>query len=319
VFERLLDNTDIESSELAAFKAKGEFDSEIAPAHERDEVICHCSRVTAGDLVSLISAGCNTLEKVAAKSMATRVCGGCIPSVNEFLGKGEWIPVVCDGAQTHAPDIRMFRLRVLQGEAKPFLPGQHLVLQARIGGRWIGRPYTISSGPGAAAHYEITVKREEKGLLSRWLFESLDPGSALRISLPRGSYYLASENASNIVFLAGGIGITPGLAMARSYCAAPRAWRFHLDHSVRLEEQAVNLEELRRLTSSCPGMSYTVRVTRWDRRLGLSDIQELERTHPAARYYLCGSPRYVAGLEALLTHAGIAKERIETEQFSPVG
>lgn len=87
-------------------------------------------------------------------------------------------------SETLAPDIRMFRIRLLNGEAPPAIPGQHLIIQGRIGGRWIERPYTITSAPGARGTYEVIVKRERQGLLSRWLFDSLDEGTALRSSPP---------------------------------------------------------------------------------------------------------------------------------------
>ena len=144
-FERLLDGSATSSAELNAFESGGDFQASQGPIHDHAEVVRRCARVTAGDSVSMIAGGCNTLDKVAAKSMASMVCGGCIPVINEFLGQEEFVPAFCDHSETCAPDIRMFRLRLLQGEATPFVPGQHVVVQARIGGHWISRPYTISS------------------------------------------------------------------------------------------------------------------------------------------------------------------------------
>ena len=319
VFERLLDGSVIEGPEINAFEAAGDLNAAMVPYRAEDEVICRCSRVTAGDVVSMIAGGCNTLDKLAAKSMATRVCGGCIPAIKEFLGQGEWMPAVCDRTETHAPDIRMFRLRLLQGEAKPGIPGQHLVLQARIGGRWIERPYTISSASGTPGYYEIIVKREPQGLLSPWLFDSLEKSSALRVSPPRGTYYLDSNNTVDIVFFAGGIGITPALAMARTYAASPRNWRLHIDHSVSFEEQAICVRELRLLAARSAGITFNLRVTRPDGRLNASSIEALMETHPEGCFYLCGSPGYVESVEALLTQAGVARNQIHVELFTPIG
>ena len=319
VLERLLDGGVIDDAELAAFEAGGDFAAAQAPDRDQAEIVCRCARVTAGELVSLIAGGCNTLDKLAAKSMATRVCGGCVPTIKEFLGQGEWMPAVCDRSETLAPDIRMFCLRLVENEGPPAIPGQHLVLAARIGGRWIERPYTISSAPGTPRLYEVIVRRERQGLLSRWLFDSLDGGSALRVSPPRGTYYLDPANSADVVILAGGVGITPGLAMARAYAAAPRTWHLHIDHSVSLPEQAICDQELSALAARSAGLTFTLRVTRRDGRLNAASLEALKAAYPEGCFYVCGSTGYVESVEALLTRSGVAASRIRIELFTPVG
>jgi len=319
VLERLLDAGAVGDAELAAFEAGGDFSAEQqVPDRDQDEIVCRCARVTAGEVVALITGGCDTLDKLAATSMATRVCGGCVPAIKEFFGQGEWRPAVCEGTHPMAPDIRMFRLRLVEGEGPPPVPGQHLVIQARIGGRWIERPYTISSSP-RTPRYEVIVKREPQGLLSRWLFDSMDEGSALRVSPPRGDYRLDPANTNDVVILAGGIGITPGLAMARAYAAVPRTWHLHIDHSVSLPEQAICDQELADLAARSAGLTFTLRVTRRDGRLDAAAIEALKAAYPAGQFYLCGSPGYVESVAALLTQAGVPGGRIRTELFSPVG
>jgi len=316
--ERLLDGGVIDDAELAAFEAGGDFTATQVPDRDQAEIICRCARVTAGDVVAMIVDGCDTLDKLAAKSMATRVCGGCVPAIKEFFGQGEWMPAVCDGSQSMAPGIRMFRLRLLEREGPPSIPGQHLVIQARIGGRWIERPYTISSAP-RTPRYEVIVKREPRGLLSRWLFDTMDGGSALRVSPPRGDYRLDPSNSADVVILAGGIGITPGLAMARAYAAVPRTWHLHIDHSVSSVEHAICDQELRALAEQSAGLTFNLRVTRRDGRLDAAALEALTATYPGAYFYLCGSPGYIESVVALLTQADVADSHIRVELFSPVG
>jgi ferredoxin-NADP reductase/CRP-like cAMP-binding protein len=319
VLERLLDGGVIDDAELAAFEARGDFCAAQAPDRDQAEIVCRCARVTVGYLASMIAGGCNTFDKLAAKSMATKVCGGCVPTIKEFFGQAEWMSAVCDRTETLAPEIRMFRLRLLEGEGSPAIPGQHLILQARIGGRWIERPYTISSAPGTPRFYEVIVKRERQGLLSRWLFDSLDEGSALRVSPPRGSYRLDPSNSADVVILAGGIGITPGLAMARAYAAVPHKWHLHIDHSVSFEEQAICGQELRVLAARSAGLTFTLRVTRRDGRLNAAALEALKTTYPDGNFYVCGGSGYVESVAALLKQAGVASSHIRIELFSPVG
>lgn len=319
VLERLLDGGVVDDAELAAFEAGGDFSGPQAPDRDQAEIVCRCARVTAGDVVSMIAGGCRTLEKLAAKSMATRVCGGCVPTIKEFFGQGEWMPTVCDRSEMLAPDIRVFHLRLVEDEGLPAIPGQHLVLAARIGGRWIERPYTISSTAGTPGFYELIVRREHQGLLSRWLFDSLDGGSALRVSPPRGTYYLDPANTADVVILAGGVGITPGLAMARTYATVPRRWHLHIDHSVSLPEQAICDQELSALAERSAGLTFRLRVTRRDGRLDAAALTALKGTYPEGYFYVCGSTGYVESVAALLTQAGVAESHIRIELFTPVG
>lgn len=319
LLERLLDGSVIEDAELAAFEATGDFLAPTVADRDQAEIVCRCARLTAGDVVSMIAGGCNTLDKLAAQSRATRVCGGCVPAIKEFLGQGEWMPADCDRSETLAPNIRMFRLRLLNGEAPPSIPGQHLILRARIGGRWIERPYTISSAPGTRGFYEVIVRREHQGLLSPWLFDSLNGGAALCVSAPRGSFRLDPTNSADIVILAGGVGITPGLAMARAYAAVPHQWHLHIDHSVSFEEQAICDHELRVLAARTAGLTFNLRVTHRDGRLNAATVEALKATYTGGCFYVCGSSGYVESVAALLRQAGVAESHIRIEVFSPVG
>lgn len=323
VFECLLDGSRIQAAELAAFEAGGDLDARVK-VESHAEFVCRCARVSAASLVSMIAAGCNSIEKVAARSMATMVCGGCVPAIKEFLGQGEWMPVACTHNETVAPGIRSFQLRVLTSDSEsadliPHVPGQHLILQARMGGHWIERPYTISSAPGTPGSYEIIVKREPDGLLSRWLFDSLDAGTPLRISRPRGCYHLDPDHCCDVVFLAGGIGITPALAMARTYAHASQDWRLHIDHSVPFVEHSICEPELRMLAGQSAHLTFQLRVTRRDGRINLADARELKEKYAGGLFYLCGSSGYVEAVKGLLMQAGVADSRVRIELFSVRG
>src|SRR5204863_9349662 len=129
-------------------------------------------------------------------------------------------------------DVRTFRVRPASGVCQVYLPGQHVVLQARIDNRWIQRAYTLSSAPGPRDAYEITMKREPQGVFSRWFFDRLRPDALLRVSEPAGHYVLADDEPRDVVCLVGGIGVTPALAMARALAERPRPIALHIDYSV---------------------------------------------------------------------------------------
>jgi nitric-oxide synthase len=274
--------------------------------------------VTAAEIVSVIGKGCSTVEQIARENRATLVCGGCIPTVKEFLGQEEWLAATCESSLALASDIRVFRLRTASGGPSS-LPGQHVIVQGRIRGRWVERPYTIASAPGTDKCCELVVRRERQGLLSRWLFDQLGEGGALRLSPPRGTFCIAPGHSQDVVFLAGGIGITPALAMARSIPMLPGSWALAIDHSVSTEGQGVYRDELESLSYEHPRIAFRLRVTGREGRIGPADIVAYVQHYPDATFCICGSTGYVAGVTAVVEGCGVPGPHIEVERFTPWG
>jgi nitric-oxide synthase len=318
-FSRLLDATPVEPWQLQLFRDRGDFHiQEIQPLYEEREIICACTQTTCGRIVKCIRDGGATLDAVARATGATMVCGGCKPLVRELLGQSDWAAARVVEVVPHTSDIRSFRLRPTSAPVRPHLPGQHLVLQARIDNRWVQRAYTISSAPGAP-YYEITVKREPEGVFSRWLFDRLQPDSVLRISEPAGDYCLSEDCATDVVCMAGGIGITPALSMARALSASDRNIHLHVDYSAPHAEEFICSAEFASLQQQNPRLTLTCRVTRRDGRFTAEHAASIAARFPTALYFLCGSEPYMAGVTALLKDAGVPADRIRIEVFTVAG
>src|SRR5690606_20569450 len=106
-----------------------------------------------------------------------------------------------------------FELADRDGRHLPtFQPGAHIDLHLPNG---MVRQYSITNGPGDLLSYVIGVKQEtaSKGG-SKALVESVREGDVLAISEPRNNFPLRRD-ATRTVLIAGGIGITPLLSMAR--------------------------------------------------------------------------------------------------------
>lgn len=321
-FERLLDARHLDDVQLARFEACGSFDElddAGTGARRRGGVVCACSGASCDDIQRAIDGGCHTPEQVAQRTRATLVCGGCLPTVREMLGMANWTPARCTSITALGERVRAFRLQPQDGAVAPYHPGQHLVLQGRIGDHWVQRAYTIASAPGTGDAYEIIVQREPGGVFSCWLFERHPGDALLRMSQPGGSYHLPADGPVDAVCLVGGIGITPALSMARALAHEPGRGRLHIEHSVPELAHAVAHDELRELSARHAHISYRVRTTRTQGRLGADDVMALVQAHPAATFFLCGSTGYMATVTALLAAAGVAPDRIRQEHFRVAG
>ena len=100
-----------------------------------------------------------------------------------------------------------------------FRSGQYLALKVKVNGVTITRPYSIASTPKDALNgfYELTIKREEHGFLTNYIWDNWEVGTKIESSGPEGFfYYEPLRDSKQIVGIAGGSGITPFRSMAKS-------------------------------------------------------------------------------------------------------
>jgi len=93
-----------------------------------------------------------------------------------------------------------------------FRAGQYLSLKVQVKGVRITRPYSISSSPKESLEgfYEITIRKEESGFLTHYIWEKWEVGTKIESSGPEGFfYYDPLRDAKTIVAIGGGSGITP--------------------------------------------------------------------------------------------------------------
>ncbi|MFX1445116.1 MAG: flavin reductase family protein [Promethearchaeota archaeon] len=98
----------------------------------------------------------------------------------------------------------------------PFRAGQYIGLTTEINGVRTSRPYSLVSSPNNLAYYEFGIKKKEGGFVSNYLLENLKVGDILEATGPLGEfYYNQLFHGKNLVFIAGGCGITPFISMLR--------------------------------------------------------------------------------------------------------
>ena len=136
-----------------------------------------------------------------------------------------------------AVDIASFRLVDPSGAPlPPFTPGAHIDVHIRPG---LVRQYSLHNGSDTGDGYEIAVKREPDSRGGSAAMHALEEGGLLSISAPRNNFPL-DPAARHATLVAGGIGITPILGMARHLQAAGTPFTLHYftrsaDHTAFLD------------------------------------------------------------------------------------
>jgi phthalate 4,5-dioxygenase reductase component len=126
-------------------------------------------------------------------------------------------------AERIARDIHLLELRDPAGAAlPPFTAGSHVSVRAPNGSL---RKYSLCNDPGETHRYVIGVKRDPAGRGgSVSLVDGVRVGDSVETSLPANAFEL-DEKASAYLLIAGGIGITPILAMAHRLAALGKRFR----------------------------------------------------------------------------------------------
>jgi len=124
-----------------------------------------------------------------------------------------------------ARDTSIYELTNVAGTPlPPYAPGAHIDLHLPNG---IVRQYSLLEPEPSGETYSIAVKRDPASRGgSRSVHEELRVGQTLTISAPRNNFPLV-ENASHVILLAGGIGITPIWCMAQRLHKLGRSWALH--------------------------------------------------------------------------------------------
>jgi vanillate O-demethylase ferredoxin subunit len=221
----------------------------------------------------------------------------------------EPIPVVVTSAKLIARDVREVQLAHREGGPLPaFAPGSHIDLHLAPG---LTRQYSLCGELEDAMAYTIAVKLEEASRGgSKAVHQTLSAGSRLTISQPRNNFPL-DVDAPHTVLIAGGIGITPLLSMARAL--ARRGNRFTLHYFARSEEHAAYAAWLQ--ASAISGQCHF--------HFGLASDQSGEvlqraldsRPH-GAQVYLCGPRGFMDRARSVATTHGWPDDSVHLEYFN---
>jgi vanillate O-demethylase ferredoxin subunit len=136
------------------------------------------------------------------------------------------IKTIVETIEDGGADIKLFSLvDPDHWELPPFRPGAHIDLHLPGG---MVRTYSLCNDPAETACYRIAVKRERAGRGgSIMLHDDVKVGDTIGVSLPRGGLPLGTD-VSRVVFVAGGIGVTPFLSAAASLQRTARDFKLHL-------------------------------------------------------------------------------------------
>ncbi len=214
------------------------------------------------------------------------------------------------------------------GPLAPFEPGQHLPIELNIPGtdQAVRRTYSLSGSP-KDDRYRITVKREDKGLASRFLHDRLEVGAIVESRHPAGEFTTTCE-ACPLALISAGVGITPMVSMLHAVASADSQRPIWFIHGARDGRHHPLSGEVLKLVEKNPNIKLHIAYSqpRPDDEIGkhfhsrgrISGGQVVELVNmPGAKYYLCGPTAFMAEVQSDLAAVGVSPDNIHTETFGP--
>ncbi|MGC2081622.1 MAG: FAD-binding oxidoreductase [Xanthobacteraceae bacterium] len=232
------------------------------------------------------------------------------------------------GVEAVTHNVKTFQFKPVGGEHVPFeyLAGQFLTLHIEPHGIPTSRSYTIASTPTWRDRIEITVKREDHGLVSRWLHDDLKLGDEIEVEAPNGTFVFTGREADSVMLIGGGVGITPMMSTARHLTAMHWPGKIYLILGFSAPRDFIFREEIAALTSGNPNLRVTVTMSRpgdepWSGAVGRIDARLLASAVPqiaSQRAHICGPPPMMDAVKAALLGLGVAEGNIKTEAFGTI-
>ncbi|MEU9168642.1 PDR/VanB family oxidoreductase [Streptomyces sp. NPDC048420] len=222
----------------------------------------------------------------------------------------EWLDTIVIARRDATARIVVLDLISPDGAELPeFAAGAHVdVLLDGVGAAGLVRQYSLCGPPHDRTRYQLAVLAETASRGGSLGMHRLRAGDRLRISRPRNRFGV-SARARRHLLVAGGIGVTPLLAMAHVLQVTGAEYELH--YCARSRADAAFLDELERN----PHVRLHFDDGPDDQRFSVGDLGPPD---PDTAVYVCGPGGFMDFVISSAQGAGWPAEAIYKERFAPV-
>ncbi|PYF07228.1 nitric oxide dioxygenase [Ureibacillus chungkukjangi] len=193
--------------------------------------------------------------------------------------------------------------------------GQYITVRVKVPGDEYtsNRHYTLSQ-PSNKNEFRITVKREDAvnpiGVVSNYLHEQVKEGDSIQVSAPAGLFTL-EENNNPILFVSGGIGVTPLNTMLQTMDLGRQV---AFVQCVRDKKAVAFREQIEKKVNDLNG-SYRVLFSDENGYVTKEDLTPFVKEY--TEVYICGPAPFMETVISIARELGISGENIHFEFFGP--
>ncbi len=223
-------------------------------------------------------------------------------------------------------DTKLFRLIPARSTKAlpPFRAGQYIGITVEIDGVRTSRPYSIVSSPNQYAYYELGIRKKENGFVSIFLYNNLKIGDIVESTEPLGVFYHNRLfHGDNLVFIAGGCGVTPFISMLRDISERSLPLNVWLLFGCLTEGDIIFRQELEDLQSRRTNIRYNcilseAKASEWEGECGFITqdiIKKFVGSVDDKMFYVVGNRDMYQFIFKELESLNIPKHRIAWEAY----
>src|SRR4051812_46512136 len=195
-------------------------------------------------------------------------------------------------------------------------PGQYVGIGVQVDGKFQWRSYSVSSPPERRGRtISITVRAMPEGLLSSHLVKGLAPGTIVRLAMPEGDFVLPDPPPARMLFLVGGSGITPVMAMLRTLDRRGTMPDVVLHYSSPTPDRMIFRDELQAMGDRHEGLTLHPLHTDIDGMFDLADLDEICPDWRERETWACGPGPMLDAIEEHFGSEDLA-DQLHMERFS---
>lgn len=208
-----------------------------------------------------------------------------------------------------ADKVKRFRFERADGQPMPlFSGGAHVIVSMRDGDVLRRNPYSLMSSPTDTSGYEISVLRvEDSRGGSAFLHEKLKEGDALTVSNPVNLFAYDQRGKKHVMF-AGGIGVTPFIAMMDQMEREGRAFELH--YAVRTRTHGAYWKDLQQRYGA-----HRIKVYCDEEKLFIPSEDILANQPLGTHVYVCGPAGMIKGVLGKARALGWPQQNLHSEEF----
>jgi vanillate O-demethylase ferredoxin subunit len=221
----------------------------------------------------------------------------------------DWMPARVMSTRDLTPSIRLFELQP-SVRFPAWTPGSHIRVRLTVDGRPEVRSYSLIDDGSGGGQLRIAVKLAENGLGGSRAMWALKPGEPIEVSVPDNHFELGLS-APSYTLVAGGVGITPLVSMARFLSKRGLPVRFF--YCVRNREEAAFADVL----ASWLGEAFQLCVENESGRLDFNAV--IAPVEAEGELYFCGPIGMLEAVRRAWEAAGRPMSLLRYESFASSG
>lgn len=186
--------------------------------------------------------------------------------------------------------------------------------------RGLKRHFSIVNSPNEKGIITFTTRITESGF--KKTLQDLPVGEEVNLGPIAGAFVLPEDTQRPLVFIAGGIGITPFMSILKYISEEKLPYKITLIYSNRNKGSTAYIDEISNLASLIPNFKLILTMTddsSWSGEKRQVDANFIKEYFPDVNdnyYMVVGPPPMVAAVEKSLAEASVNKENIKIENFT---